>query len=880
MKKLFGWTRVSLREIGDDVDEEIRFHLDRRTDELVALGAEPAAAAAQARREFGAVKEARDALQQLDRQNLRQVRRSYRWQSLAQDARYAVRTLWSAPIYTAAAVITLALGVGANVLIFGAAYGLLLRPLPFHDAGRIARINVNSSGTLSQPEFRDLQRDLSGFATLAALETRDANISTDQAPAHVSVSHVSGEFFRILGVTPLRGRALLPADDLPGSPPVAVISLALWQQAFGSDEAIIGKRISIDGGTASVVGVMPARFDYPEHEVALWTPLRIRFDSLTARNNHSLDVIGRLAPRSDISVLAARIRQTSAQWLQDYPEYYQQAPVVEVRPLRAALVRGSRAYLAILIGAALCVLLIACSNVANLQLARGESRRREFAVRAALGASSRRMVSQLLTESLLVAVGGGVLGTLVAIVGGHVLLPLIPASVPRTADITVDGTTFVFALMLSAGTAIVFGLLPALRAAGQGSAAALRASGRSGTLGATARARRTLVAAEVALAVTLLSGAGLLVRSLLSLQQVDLGFGVDHVLVARLSLPAGSYDDTSTIQFIDRATERVAALPGVTGAAVMGWTPIAGSWGEWSIAVDGVAQPIQSAPVVRPEQVTAGYFSTMRVAIVRGRPLQSFDRTGSPLVAVASEAMVHQLWPHVDPIGHTVRMSQSSGAWVTVVGVARDVHAVGIEHDAPPILYLPYAQASASAYYTPRVFSLVIRTTTVPEATAAAVRRSIHDLDRNVPVYAMESMQHAVDGSIADRRFVTAILVSLAVLALLLASIGIYGVVSYGVSQRTGEIGLRMALGADRGTVVGMVMTEALRHALVGLAAGLAGAVLLGQLLRSLLVGVHATDWVTLGGVTLVLLVIIAVAAIVPAARASRVSPTEALGRS
>jgi len=543
------------------------------------------------------------------------------------------------------------------------------------------------------------------------------------------------------------------------------------------------------------------------------------------------------------------------------------------------VLNNSRPYLLTLFGAVGFVLLIACANVANLLLIRGEARRRELGIRTALGASSRRLVSQQLTEAGLLALGGGVLGILLAWAGVRLLVRVAPNTLPRLDQVGLDLPVLLFTLVVSLATGLLFGFLPARRASHGDQVAALRDGTRSGGSRSGSRARRVLVTAEVALAVVMLSGAGLLVKSLRGLQAIDIGFDPESVLTARLNLPPLDYqNDARVIGLIDQLEERLRAVPGVSAAGIMGWIPVVGNGGTWSIQIDGrEVREIAQAPSADPLQVTPGFFKTLGVRMVRGRAFTEQDRQDAPPVVVINEAMAKQLWPGVDPIGHTLKMFNPQSPWATIVGVMADIRTRGVESPVPMTMFFPYAQSGRSAYFMPRQMSVVVKTAGNPELVEKPLRGIMRELDRGAPVSEVRSMESALGTSLASRRFSTLLLGWFAGLALLLAGLGIYGVIAYGVSQRTYEIGLRQALGADSGSVLGMIVGDGLRLTGIGLAIGLLGTLVTGKLIASLLVNVRTTDPVTLIGVALVLAMVAGLASWIPARRAMAVSPTEAL---
>ena len=800
-----------------------------------------------------------------------------------QTFRHTLRGLARTPAFTAVVLLTLALGIGANAAIFSVVNGVLLQPLPFPDPDRLVDFRHEEPyWNVSEPEFSDYRRDMRSLERLAAYTGTDLNLEGDQQPVRVVGGRVSDGFFPVMGVAPLLGRTFAPDEEKParGPAPVVLISEAVWRTHFGADPGILTREIRLNGVPRRVIGVMPDRFGLPDAEVGIWMPLRLNYDSLWTRNNHHLLLVGRLKPGATVAEANLEANLLTRRWVKDFPETYlpDQAFVAEIKPMMERVLASSRPYLVTLLAAVGFVLLIACANVANLLLIRGEARRRELGIRTALGASGSRLVAQQLTESGVLALAGGGLGLLLAWGGVRALLSLAPATLPRLELVKLDGRVLLFTLAVSLGTGLLFGLLPALRASRGDAASALRDGARSTSRGGS-RMRRGLVMGEVALAVVMLSGAGLLVRSLLSLQQTDIGFDDSGILTARVNLPPLNYDtDAKAIATIAQIEERVRALPGVVSAGTMGWTPVVDGGGTWSISIDGSeAAQIASAPNADPQQVTPGYFGTLGVRMVRGRAFTEQDREDAPLVAIVNEAMAKALWPGQDPVGHTLKMYGTQGAWVTVVGVARDILSRGVGKTTPPTMMFPYAQAGKSAYFVPRQVTLAVKTTGNPEALGPAVSRIVHQLDPGAPVSEVRSMEAVMGTALASRRFTTVLLGWFAALALLLAGVGIYGVIAYGVSQRTYEIGLRQALGADRGSVLGLIVSEGLRLTGVGLLIGLAGTLAAGQLIRSMLVNVKATDPVTLAGVALVLAAVAALASWIPARRAMAVSPTEAL---
>ena len=801
-----------------------------------------------------------------------------------QDLRLALRGLARTPGFTAVVLLTLGLGIGANAAIFSVVNGVLLQPLPFPNPDRVVDLrHAEPYWNVSEPEFRDYRRDLRGLETLAAYTDYGANLEGGEEPVRILGVRVSDGFFKVLGVNPLLGRTFAPDEEKPAQAPspVVVLSEGAWRSYFGGDKNILTREIRLNGVPRRVIGVMPASFSFPEPNTAVWLPLRLNYDSLWTRNNHYLLTVGRLKPGASAAQANVEANLLVSHWVKDFPDIYapDQPVHAELKPLSERLVSKARPYLVTLLGAVGLVLLIACANVANLLLIRGEARRRELGIRTALGASRSRLVAQQLTESAVLAVLGGGLGLLLALGGVKALLRLAPATLPRLEQVHLNGSVLLFTAAVSLGTGLLFGLLPAFRSSQGGAAPALREGLRSSSTRHGSRTRRVLVLGEVALAMVMLSGAGLLLRSLASLQRIDLGFDAANILTARVTLPPLNYqDDAKVVTFLTQAEARVRALPGVVSVAAMGWAPVVGDGGTWSIVLDGrVVKDIASAPAANPQQVTPGYFETLGNRILRGRGFTAQDHGDAPPVAVINEAMAKKLWPGQDPVGHTLRMFNDKSPWVTIVGVARDIRSSGVEKDVPPTMYFPYAQSGKSAYYMPRQLTLAVKTRRNAEGLGRPLTQLVHQLDPGAPVSELRTMETVMGTALASRRFTTVLLGWFAGLALLLAGLGIYGVIAYGVSQRTYEIGLRQALGADRGSVLALIVTEGLRLAGVGLGVGLVGTLIAGRLIRSLLVSVTASDPVTLLAMGLLLAAVAGLASWIPARRATAVSPTEAL---
>jgi predicted permease len=803
--------------------------------------------------------------------------------SVIQDLRFALRGMRRSPGFTFTVIATLALGIGGSVAAFSAVHGVLLRPLPFHDPARLVRLDhFEPYQTVSEPEFVDYKRDARSLAKLAAYQSATVMIAGDSKggePERVPALLVTDEFFQTLGTTMALGRPFTAEEERRGGPPVVVISHGFWMRRFAGDSAVVGRPLIVNDRPRTVVGVLAPRSEFPSATVSLWFPRRLNYDTLWTRNNHYLSVIGRLAPGASAEQSSAEVRALALRFTRDFPETYDQSKplVASVAPLLDVTVAEVRPYLVTLFGAVLFVLLIACVNVANLLLARGEARRKELAIRSALGASALRVARQAFAESLLLAVIGGAAGVALAAVAVRVLRSIVAATVPRADGIAVDPVVLAFAIGITLAAGLVFGILPATRSARNDSADSLKEGGKTSSSRGLGRLRNALVVSEVALSVVTLAGAGLMLRSLWNLQAVDLGFRPDHVLAAAVSPPVG-YTPDKSIALYRRLTDEIRALPGVAQAAAVEDLPIVQCCSGWSILVDGAPMTtVANSPAATPQKVTPGYFETMRIGLVKGRTFTTADDAGAPPVVVVNETMERTLWPGKSAIGGTVKMLNETSPWATVVGVVRDERLAGLLDDAPATMYFPQAQAGRSAYYVPSLMWLVVRTSGDPAAIAPAVRRVIRQAEPLAAIAQVQTMEQAVSKSIASRRFATALIAGFAIVALLLAGIGIYGVIAYSVSQREYEIGLRLALGATPAGVARQILREGLRTALIGATLGLLVALATMRLLRAMFVEVNVTDPMTLAFVTLLLVVVAMAASWFPARRASAVDPLGAM---
>ena len=800
-------------------------------------------------------------------------------QSLKQDIRFALRGLARRPAFAAIVLATIALGVGANAAIFSVVHGILLRPLPYPDADRLVTFGHTPPQWLTgQNEYVAYKRDISSFASFSAFTQDEATLSGDE-PERVAIASVTRDFFTTMGVSPTIGRAFAEDEDHVRPATVAILSYALWQRRFAGDRSVLGAKIRLNGYPRTVVGVMPPHFGYPSERTDIWLPMR-RFvvDSLESRGNYYLFIVARLKPGATIPRAMNEATTIAQRMKQDFPTSYDTPLVPVIGELRVALLGQTRPYLLALLGAVGFVLLIVCVNVANLLLSRGEARRKEMALRTALGASRTRLAIQLITECGVLAIGGGLLGLGLAWGLQRALVAVAPASIPRLDQITLDWTVvgYTFAISLLAGLA--FGLVPALRGARGAPADTLKEGGRTGHHGGSHHVRRALVVAEVALAVVMLSGAGMLLRSLVNLQSAEMGFDSRRVLTARVSLPQVEYNQERATAFYRELLTKVREIPGVQSAGAAGWLPVIGRGGQWGVIAEGKSYPPSQGPAVVPQQVTTGYFKAMGMPIVSGRDFTDDDRAGGTNTVIISRSAARMLWPELpDVLGQRLQVGGQPSAPMTVVGIVDDIRARDFQDIPEPTMYVPHPQTHLTAYFMPVSLWLVVRTSGEPMLVANQIRAIVKSMSTTVPVSDIRTLEQVVGTSVENRRFSTGLIAAFASLALVLAGIGIFGVISYGVSERTFEIGVRMALGADRNQVLRLIVSDGMRMAVIGVLLGLFGAAGVARAIRSLLVDVPTIDVVTLLAVATVLPLVGIVASLLPARRAMAVSPTEAL---
>ncbi len=812
------------------------------------------------------------------------------FETLWQDLRHGLRGLRRSPAFTVAAVVTLTLGVGATAAIFSVAHAVVFKPLPYGDIDRRVMIWSQWRGFdktwVSEAELFDYRTRCATLSQVAAWGTGQVNLTGGGEPLRIGVGQVTANTFETLGVRPALGRGFTRDEDVPGRNTVAVISHGLWQRHFGGDPAVLGKTLRLDGEPHTVVGVMPPEFqlptDYGEdaaEPTELWVPLAINMQEIE-RGSHGLYAAAVLAPGATAEKATSELRALAASLTREglYPKDMKFTAFAV--GLEEEILGGVRQALYLLLGAVGFLLLIACANVASLLLARSETRQREVAVRAALGAGRGRLVRHVLTESLILAGVGSVLGLAVALGAGRALAALGPAGIPRAAAVGVDFQVFGFTALLALLTTALFGLLPALRALQVAPVNALREAGGRTTAGlAGRRLRHALVVSEVALAVVLVIGAGLMIRSLESLQELDLGFRPKGVLTARLWLPEATYEKPEqVVAFYQQLLDRVRALPGVETAGLVRLLPLGATIGDWGLAIEGDPNPMTTRAKGDWQVATDGAFEALGERLIRGRLLSPRDTTDAEQVAVINETMARTYWPNRDPIGQRFRMGRGDkGPWVTVVGIVGNERHNGITAVVKEKFYRPHSQFHKSTGNPARGMTLVIRTPGDPASLAGSVRQVVASMDSTLPVAAIRPMTEVVDASMVMPRLTGAVLVLFALLALSLAAVGIYGVLSYLVNERTHEIGIRVAVGASSGQVLRLVLAHSLALTGSGLAIGLVAAAALTRLMSGVLYGVAPLDPLTFVAVPALLAAVAAVASYVPARRASRIDPMLAL---
>ncbi len=808
--------------------------------------------------------------------------------TLLQDLRYAIRTLLKQPAFTLVALLTLALGIGANTAIFGIVNAVLLRPLPYHEPDRIVLLWshwTNWTKTwLSEPELADYQRQARSLEHVAAFSSTSFNLTggPGSEPLRVLAAQVQSGMFAALGATPIAGRVFTADEDRPGHERVVMLTEGLWRSQFGSDPSIVGRTIDLDGTPYTVVGVLPAALrlplDYANRTFTqIWVPLALGPTDPQERGNHGLNALGRLRPGVSLPQAQAEIDTITRGFLQQYPTSYDTAFGLTLVPAPLEVFGDVRPALLVLLLAVGAVLLIACANVANLLLARSEGRQKELALRLALGAGRHRIVRQLLTESMLLALVGGVAGVALAYGLTQALVALDPLKIPRVQDIALDGRVLAFTAAVSLATGLLFGIAPALQSARTDLQSVLKEGGRDSHV-ATGWLRRVLVIGEVAASVVLVAAALLLARSFARLLDVNAGFNPAHVLTLRTSLPSATYTDAAAmVKAYTEVGRRLRESPGVLAAGAVTGLPLASTRGDWGIRIEGRPDDPRDNLAADWQVVTPGYFEALGTPLRGGRTFTDADRADTLLVIVINETMAKKYWPGVNAIGRRMRMGGPN--WITVVGVVADIHHRGLDLQPRPEMYRPHTQFRYGGPEAPAVSTMTwaVRTADDPRAATSYARAAIHAVDSKLGISDIATMDQVVADSTSDRRLNMLLFALLGSLALALATVGVYGVVAYSVSQRTHEIGVRMAIGAKPGDVVRMMVSEGGRMAVVGVVLGSVVALAGARLIRGLLFEVSATDPLTFAAVAAALLGVALLASYLPARRATRVDPMVAL---
>ena len=805
--------------------------------------------------------------------------------TLLHDLRYGFRMLAKNPGFTAVAVITLALGIGANTAIFSVVNAVLLRPLAMEEPSRVVYMQEQWKGIypgLSVGNFADVQRQSTSFTRLCASNNASFNLATSEAPERVQGEYATADYFSTFGVQPVLGRVFTADEDKPGHGQVVVISERLWRTHLHAERAALGRALRVNGATYTVVGVMPKTFDPLLDKSDLWFPEAFTAQRLADHDDHFLNVMGRLKPgvslpqaQSELNVIALRLQHQYP--VDDADRGFRLAP------LTTTLLGDERSALRMMLGAVGFVLLIACANIANLQLARARTRQKEMAVRAALGASPLRIVRQLLAECLVLGAASGVVGVILAYWGVSWIVAKGPATVPRLDQASVDAGTLGFACAVTLFSSFLFGLAPALRSASTRLSEAFQERSGSSS-GGRDRVRSVLVAGELALALMLMAGAGLLIRSALLVSHLDPGFDTSNLIVGRVGLPDIGYrDSTAARQTFERMINAAEALPGVQSAAVVSRAPLAGGGSSNGLIPEGKALDLTNAINAELQIVSPGYLSTARVPLRAGREFTAQDTRDRTLVTIVNETLARTAWPRENPIGKRFACCESGPkgrmdpVWHEVVGVVGDVRAWGLDRQVQPEFYLPIAQMPPDAWdWIGRTMDLMVRTRD-GRFPAGELRTTVGSIAPGVPIYRLSTVRQKISGTLEESHFDTFLLAVFAAIALLLSSVGIYGVLSYVVAQRTRQIGIRMALGATPELVMRDVLWYGLRLTIVGLALGLAGAVAGTRVLSSLLYGVKALDPLTFIAVPLLLAMVAMAASYIPARRATQVDPMVAL---
>jgi putative ABC transport system permease protein len=868
--------------VGDEVDEELAFHLEMRTRELVAGGMDPAAARREAERRLGDLGHMRTTLRALGTERNHHMTRTQYFGELRQDIAFTMRQLVKNPGFAAVAVLTLALGIGATTAIFSAVYAVVLQPFPLRDPSRLMLVGEIWEGAphvMSVGNYVDTNAAIPDFEHgLSALNYANYNLADETAPERVVGARVTANYFDVMGVRPILGRTFTSEEDRPGSDRFVVLSHRLWTRRFGGSDAVVGRELRMNGAAYLIAGVMPASFDLTTDSEELWTPIAFTPEQRAMHDEHYLTVYGRLKPGVSRQQVQSRLDAVSTRLRHDFPKDDETISFGTV-PFVEQFVGDVRQRLLILLAAVGLVLLIACGNVANLLLARGAVRAREIAVRTALGAGQWRIVRQLLTESVVLALCATGAGLLFARWFVAAVIAWSPNDVPRLEQARIDPTALAFAIAIALVSSMLCGLAPALRVSRRDVQTGLRDGGRGSTGGLRDRLRGGLIVAEVALSFLLLVGAGLLIRSAIALQSTNTGFDPRGVLSARMTLPATSYAEPARIvETLRRINDAAAGIPGVSSAAITSYAAMGGGGGSNGLVPEGRERVDANFINSTLRVVTPTFFTTMGVPIVTGRNFNDGDRSDGRRVMIVSARLAALAFPGQDPIGRRIGCCEpGTNALKVIIGVAGDIRSRGPAVAPRPEFYLPLSQTPDVAWNWFRTLYVVVRTTGDPAALVKPLNAAVTRVDRDLPLFDVRTMEQRLAGSLATARFNTLLLSLLGGIGLVLAATGIYGVIAYFVSQRTQEIGVRMALGATPGSVVRLILGQALRPVAIGAVVGVAAALVVSRVLTSQLFGVSRTDPLTIAAVVATLIGVALVASAVPARRAAAVDPTRAL---
>jgi putative ABC transport system permease protein len=852
----------------NELDDELRFHLERQTDKYVRSGMSEAEALRRARIEFGGLDQVKD--------ECREARGLSFVESLAQDLHYSTRTLLHSPAFTACAVLTLALGIGANTAIFSVVNRVLLNPLPYPNPQQLLAARQNDS----LPNLEYMQRQTNSFVSSGGINIEPMDFTGTGEPVRVHGAYVDSGLFTTLGAQPMLGRLISADEDVKGGPRNVVVSYPFWRDFLGGDPHVLGKAIRLSDNSYTVIGVMPRDFILPKELADVFLSLWVAYPSAAAeRDVHFMHTYWRLKPDVPLAQAQAEIAQADRRLAEEFPDSERERHTLLI-PLHEWLVGDVRPALLVLFGAVGLVLLIACANFAMLLMARAVARQRELMIRASLGAQNGRLIRQRLTESTLLALVGGGAGLIAAKAGTTLLLALKPAELRRLDAVPMDARVFLFVFAISLVTGLLFGLLPAWSASRGDIAEALRENARTTAMGVSRSPLRSfLVIAELALALILLAGAGLLIKGFLRLRSVDPGFNPANVITMYLQLPGTRYPQISLqTNFRRELLNRINSFPRVEAAMITD-LPLAGNYVGHRVVIDGQpALAVGAEPEVQTLSVMGEYFGVMQIPIRAGRDFSAMDREGQPLVAIVNETFVRQLLPGQNPIGIRIDWARSNEAhkWMTIIGVAGDVKHSGLNQPVDPAVYAPFSQNDEAWR---KFMTLVIRTRVPAAGLVEDVKKQVWSLDSQIPVSGIQSMDDLLADSVAQQRFNVLLLGGFAALAVALAGVGIYGMVAYRVNQRTHEIGVYMALGAQHRDVLRLVMKDGVKLGLLGIVLGLAGAIGLTRLMVSLLFEVKPTDPATLIAVALLLAVVAMLACYIPARRALSIHPVTALRR-